>query len=193
MDAATRPSILASYAHAFAEILGAAPAEDAETAGSRFVTWLAEANQPWLVVLDDLTNAADLAGLWPQRPAGCVLVTALHGASLPGEFGAMAWPVGLFSAREALAYALARLPSDPDQRAGVAEPGGRVELRLVLVGEGHGSRDRRQAGEGARGASSPPRPPTTLALGRPPLTHCERGGAPPADTARGAGPAGRGR
>lgn len=121
VDAAARSSILASYAHAFAEILGAAPAEDAETAGSRFVAWLAEADQPWLVVLDDLTNAADLAGLWPQGSAGRVLVTAQHGVSLPGEFGAMAWPVGVFSAREALAYVLARLSSDPDQRAGAAD------------------------------------------------------------------------
>ena len=57
MDAATRPSILASYAHAFAEILGAAPAEDAETAGSRFVTWLAEA-------LEELRGSGELC--WPE-------------------------------------------------------------------------------------------------------------------------------
>jgi hypothetical protein len=121
VDAATRSSILAGYAHAFAEILGTAPGEDAETAGSRFVAWLAEASQPWLVVFDDLTDAADLAGLWPQGPAGRVLVTARQGASLPGEFGAMAWPIGVFSGREALAYVLARLPSDPDQRVGAVD------------------------------------------------------------------------
>jgi len=119
-DAASRSSVLASYAQAFAEISGA-PAEDAETAGSRFAAWLAEASQPWLVVLDDLTGTADLAGLWPQGPAGRVLVTARPGASLPGEFSAIDQPVGVFSAHEALAYVLARLPSDPDQRAGAVD------------------------------------------------------------------------
>jgi tetratricopeptide (TPR) repeat protein len=119
-DAAARSSVLASYAHAFAEISGA-PAEDAETASSRLVAWLAEASEPWLLVLDDLTSPADLAGLLPRGPAGRVLVTARPGASLPGEPAAVDWPVGAFSAHEALAYVLARLPSDPDQRAGAVD------------------------------------------------------------------------
>jgi tetratricopeptide (TPR) repeat protein len=119
-DAATRSSVLASYAQAFAEITGA-PADDAEAAGHRFVTWLAEAREPWLVVLDDLTGTADLAGLLPQGPAGRVLVTARHGVSLPGGSGAVDWPVGVFSAHEALAYVLAWLPSDPDQRVGAVD------------------------------------------------------------------------
>jgi hypothetical protein len=36
------------------------------------------------VVLDDLRDAADLDGLWPQGPAGQVLITAADAAAVPG-------------------------------------------------------------------------------------------------------------
>ena len=52
------------------------PAEDAETTAARFLAWLAETRQPWLVILDGVSDPADLDGLWPAGPAGHVLVTA---------------------------------------------------------------------------------------------------------------------
>ena len=75
VTATSRASVLASYAQAFADRAGTAPAGDAETAAARLVGWLATTGQRWLVVLDDVTAPADLEGLWPQGPAGRVVVT----------------------------------------------------------------------------------------------------------------------
>ena len=70
--ASNRASVLTGYAQAALHVLGSDAAGDADTIATRFINWLATTSQPWLVVLDDLTTAADLAGLWPPaRRAGC--------------------------------------------------------------------------------------------------------------------------
>ena len=52
---------------------GAGPGSrsDAEAVAARFAAWLNGTGRPWLVVLDDLRDAADLDGLWPAGPGGC--------------------------------------------------------------------------------------------------------------------------
>ena len=72
-------------------------------------------------MLDDLTTAADLAGLWPAGPAGRVLITAASPAVLPAEAQARVVPVGPFSPREALSYLMGRLTADTDQRLGAID------------------------------------------------------------------------
>lgn len=76
MTATSRATVLASYAQAFADRAGAAPAGDAETAAARLVGWLATTSQRWLVVLDYVAAPADLEGPlpafrapWQARPA----------------------------------------------------------------------------------------------------------------------------
>ena len=79
----SRASVLAGYGQAAAK-LGLDYGGDAEAAAARVLAWLAGTSRPWLVVFDDLRDAADLDGLWPQGPAGQVLITAADPAVVPG-------------------------------------------------------------------------------------------------------------
>jgi hypothetical protein len=62
VTAASRASVLSGYAQAAAE-LGLDHGRDAESVAARFIAWLDGTTRPWLVVLDDLRDAADLDGL----------------------------------------------------------------------------------------------------------------------------------
>ena len=121
VTATTRASVLASYAQAFADRAGTAPAGDAETAAARLVGWLATTGQRWLVVLDDVAAPADLEGLWPQGPAGRVVVTTRSTVVPKSAPSPLVLPIGAFSSHEALTYLMARLSSDPDQRIGAVD------------------------------------------------------------------------
>ena len=118
--ATSRASVLSAYVEAAVTVMGADPAGDAETVAGRFVSWLAETSRPWLVVLDDLSDTADLEGLRPEGPAGRVLITTSNPAAVPGPQRALILSVGAFSPREALSYLMGRLTADPDQRLGAA-------------------------------------------------------------------------
>ena len=119
--ASNRASVLTGYAQAALAVMGSDAVGDTDAIAARFISWLAETSQPWLVVLDDLTTAADLAGLWPAGPAGRVLITAASQAMLPAEAQARTLPVGPFSPREALSYLMGRLTADTDQRLGAID------------------------------------------------------------------------
>jgi len=119
--AASRDSIMTSFVQAFASTRGPDPGDDAEAVAARFIDWLATTDRPWLVVLDDLADPADLEGLWPRGPAGRVLITTRDLASVGTARGVRHFPVGAFSAREALNYMMTRLSADPDQRLGVVD------------------------------------------------------------------------
>ena len=119
--ASNRASVLTGYTQAALTVLGSDAAGDADAIAAAFVGWLATTSQPWLVVLDDLTTAADLAGLWPDGPAGRVLITAASPAVLPAESPVQVVPVGPFSSREALSYLMGRLTADTDQRLGAID------------------------------------------------------------------------
>jgi tetratricopeptide (TPR) repeat protein len=121
VPATSRASVLAGYAEAAEAALGTDPSADAEAIAERLVSWLGETRRRWLVVLDDLTGAADLTGLWPAGPAGQVLITATSPAVLPAEHRALVLQVGAFSSREALSYLMGRLTADPDQRLGAID------------------------------------------------------------------------
>ena len=119
--ATSRASVLSGYVEAALATIGVDPESDAESIAARFVSWLAETSRPWLVVFEDLSDAADLAKLWPEGPAGRVLITTADSATLAGERRAPVLPVGAFDPREALSYLRGRLTADTDQRIGAID------------------------------------------------------------------------
>jgi tetratricopeptide (TPR) repeat protein len=116
VPAVSRDAILTGYAQAHGEIGADDSGGDQDTVAARFLAWLAQTSRPWLVVLDDLGDPADLAGLWPQGAAGRVLVTTRLPAATMRSPGRKILQVGVFSRREALGYLTAKLYNDPDQR-----------------------------------------------------------------------------
>lgn len=120
VPAASRDAVVTSYARTLATITGETAA-DPDTGAGRFLGWLAGAARPWLIVLDDLADPADLAGLWPGGPAGRVLVTTRLQAAAMRAPGRKVFQVGPFSRREALTYLTAKLYHDPDQRIGALD------------------------------------------------------------------------
>jgi hypothetical protein len=120
VDASSRASVLAGYAEA-AAAAGTGPGSPAGQAAARLAGWLAGTTRPWLVILDDLRDAADLDGLWPAGPAGVLLITTRDPDTLAGQPQARVFRVGTFSAREAMNYLTERLADDPDQRLGAID------------------------------------------------------------------------
>jgi len=119
IEATSRASILSGYAAATAAATGRGQASSVESVAAQFLSWLGETSRPWLVVLDDLADAAHLDGLWPAGRTGRVLVTSADAAAVPS--GARIVPVGPFSLREAITYLSGRLSADPDKRQGAIE------------------------------------------------------------------------
>ena len=122
VPAGNRNAVIAGYAQAAAD-LGLlagdeAAAGSADAAAQRFLAWLRTTERRWAVVLDGVASPVDIDGLWPQGPAGQVVVTSRLRES------ELAWPganvtahaVGGFSRREALGYLNTRLDGFPDQR-----------------------------------------------------------------------------
>jgi tetratricopeptide (TPR) repeat protein len=135
LNAYSRDRIVAGYARALADVrLAAAPGKP-EAAAARFLAWLGETGRRWLVVLDGVTQAADIEGLWPQGPSGQALVTtALAGlrpaSAVPGTGTRNGSPpspqqvsirLASFSQREALQYLTDRLNDDPYHSAGALD------------------------------------------------------------------------
>ena len=140
--ATNRASVLSGLVEAAVTAVGADPAGDAESIATRFISWLRETNRPWLVVLDDLSDPADLDRLWPEGPSGMVLITTTNSAALSGIRRVAVLQVGAFSPREALSYLRGRLTADPDQRLGAInlveelgyEPLALAQASVVIVG-----------------------------------------------------------
>lgn len=131
--AGSRESIISSYARAQADVSARSPsgpssglssgppaAGEADAAAGRFLTWLAQTGARWLVVLDDLADPADAAGLWPRGRTGRVLVTTEQD-TLGDAPDRRIIPVGAFSQREAMAYLTARLSGDPYRSTGAID------------------------------------------------------------------------
>jgi tetratricopeptide (TPR) repeat protein len=135
LDAARRDSLLSGYVRAAQTVQAAqaaaragsqAPADttaadSAEQTAGRFLAGLAQADGPWLVVMDGLADPADAEGLWPAGPSGRVLVTAEQGTTVPASLRPLVFGVGPLSSHEALTYLMARLSADPDQRLGAVD------------------------------------------------------------------------
>jgi len=118
VTATGRETIITGYAQAAIAVGAADPDDQAESAATRLVSWLAHTQRPWAMVIDDLAQLSDLEGLWPGGPAGQVVITTrLRGADFtaPGRDTRII-PVSGYSRREALEYLKARLTAYPDQR-----------------------------------------------------------------------------
>jgi len=120
----TRDAVVTAYAQAMQDIGEAAHGEPAEKAAARFLDWLAGTRRPWLVILDDLGDAAVLEGLWPHGPQGRVVVTSRRPDTAVRAYRPRAVEVGPFSPREALGYLSAKLHNDPDQWIGALDLAG---------------------------------------------------------------------
>ncbi|MFJ9822643.1 FxSxx-COOH system tetratricopeptide repeat protein [Streptomyces sp. NPDC101151] len=138
ITASNATAAASGYAQAAVEILGADPA-DREAAARAFLAWLEpKANATpcrWLVVLDDVTDPADLNGLWPPAgPHGRTLVTTRRQDAALALAGRLI-KVGLFTEAESLAYLTAALGArnrhEPDEQlAALAQDLGHLPLAL---------------------------------------------------------------
>ncbi len=140
VTATDRASIVASYAYAAYQLL-ATDTDDPELAAQEFLAWLEPTpGRPacrWLIVLDDVTDPADLNKLWPPTgPTGRVLVTTRRkDAALIGRHRHLV-EVGLFTVTEAIDY-LTRVLADHgrtepiDQLTALAHDLGRLPLALA--------------------------------------------------------------
>lgn len=113
ISASSRSAITAGYAQASVEVLAADPS-DPEQAARAFLAWLEpKAGQKpcrWLVVLDDVTDPADIRGWWPPAsPRGRVLVTTRRREAALTGAGRRLVTVGLFTPQDAAAYLTAVL------------------------------------------------------------------------------------
>ena len=134
ISATSRSSVLSGYVEASVAATGIEPTGTAESVAARFVNWLSTTSQPWLVVLDDLPDAAELEGLWPEGPAGRLVITSPQATVVSGRGGIGVYPIGFFSTREALGCVTERLSVDPAQRQGaidMIEALGREPLALT--------------------------------------------------------------
>jgi len=134
ISATNRASVLSGYVQAWAAAFGIEPTGTAESVAARMVSWLSVTGQAWMVVLDDLQDATDLDGLWPEGPSGRVLVTGSQASLASGRRGTQVVPVGFFSVREALNCLTERLSVNPAQRHGaidLIEALGREPLALA--------------------------------------------------------------
>src|SRR3984957_20281960 len=134
INATSRASILSGFVRASVAATGIEPTGTAESIAARFLSWLAKTSRAWLMVLDDLPDSVDLSGLWPDGPAGRVLVTSPHSAIAAGRRNTQVIPIGFFSVREALNCLTERLSGTPAQRPGaiaLIEPLGREPVALA--------------------------------------------------------------
>src|SRR5580693_7683708 len=85
ISATNRAAILSGFVEASVAATGLEPTGTADSVAVRFVGGLGATRQPWLVVLDDLPESVDLTGLWPDGPAGRLLLTSPRPAPAIGR------------------------------------------------------------------------------------------------------------
>ncbi|WP_245171161.1 tetratricopeptide repeat protein [Streptomyces decoyicus] len=108
VTASARSPIVTGYAQAGIELCRADP-NDPEHAARTFLAWLTPkaGAKPcrWLIVLDDVTDPADLRDLWPPAsPHGRTLVTTRRRDAALDPDGRHTLTIGLFTRDEALTY-----------------------------------------------------------------------------------------
>ncbi|MDX2647059.1 NB-ARC domain-containing protein [Streptomyces sp. PA03-1a] len=105
ITASSRPAIISAYAQAAEDLLATEPG-DPERSANHFLALLdrpeGTAVCRWLIVLDDVTDPADLKGLFPpESPHGHTLITTRRrDAALPGQ----RIDLGLFNTEQATDY-----------------------------------------------------------------------------------------
>ncbi|WP_158843568.1 tetratricopeptide repeat protein [Saccharothrix deserti] len=134
VGARTRQSVLTGYARAWRALVKADAGADDEAQADLFLAWLRSTTTSWLVVLDDVDDPAELAGLWPAGDTGRTLITTQRRDAALLRPDARVIPVGTFDPDEAAAYLSARLSvdprHDPDRLAVLADALGCFPLAL---------------------------------------------------------------
>jgi SEFIR domain/NB-ARC domain len=111
VDARSRQSVIAGFARA-ATRLGL-QVSDADEAAQLFLVWLRSSGErTWLVVLDDVSDPADLQGLWPTGHRGSTVVTTRRTDAALFNRGRQRIAVGLFSPGQARRFIREKLATD---------------------------------------------------------------------------------
>jgi hypothetical protein len=140
VSATTRQGVLAAYAEAYSAThpqreRGAD--HDAAEQAEALLRWLAVTDIPWIIVLDDVADPADLHGLWPTGPTGRVIITTRRRDAALTARGRVI-EVGVFSPEESLTYLTDKLRAVPglpthvlDNAADLARDLGHLPLALT--------------------------------------------------------------
>jgi hypothetical protein len=114
ITAQSQYAIIDAYARAAAVLTGA-DAQDATSAATEFLAYLAGTTTRWLVVLDDLAEPALLDGWWPPRtPTGQIIVTTRRRDAALASHGCLI-PVNPFTQDEARRYLSEKFEELPDR------------------------------------------------------------------------------
>jgi len=135
VTATGRDAVVSGYAQAMRDVGVRTPAASAEEAAAQFLAWLARADQPWLVVLDDLRDGSLLDDLRPRGPAGWVLITTEHSGTAGEADNTHVVPVGPLSPREALTFLTSRGHNDASYRTGALELASDVGFQPIVLGQ----------------------------------------------------------
>lgn len=129
VPASARTGIVTAYAAAADTV--EVGADDPEQACARFLGWLSSTHRRWVIILDDVSDPADLRGLWPPDQAvGTTVVTSRRrDSSLVA--GRILVDVDVFTVDQARHYLTERLTPDlADDIDGIAADLGYLPLAL---------------------------------------------------------------
>lgn len=114
VPASSRQSVFTAYARAWRVVAGGEGGSgwDDETQADLFVAWLRTTTRPWLVVLDDVDEPADLRGIRPVGEHGKSMVTTRRRDAAVIRSSSRVVQVGTFAPKEAVDYLRSRLAAD---------------------------------------------------------------------------------
>ncbi len=132
VSAASREAVVTGYAQTSTDLVLGPDGENPDHAATRFLAWLESTDSRWLIVMDDLSTAADVRGLWPpDRQTGRTVVTTRRRDSTLLA-GRNLVEVGMFTKQEAIDYLTGKLPARlADDTSGVAVDLGLLPLALA--------------------------------------------------------------
>lgn len=114
VTAVTRDAVQSTYAEAARRLaVPGITGDDAVRDADLLLSWLTTTRRTWLVVLDDIADVRDVAGLWPRGSSGAGFVVATTRRKDPalGGGGRIVVDVRTFSPAESTAYLTERLSS----------------------------------------------------------------------------------
>ncbi|MFJ2648038.1 tetratricopeptide repeat protein [Streptomyces sp. NPDC087420] len=116
VPASSRQSVLTAYARAWRVVSGEVGGRgwDDETQADLFIAWLRTAPRPWLVVLDDVDDPADLRGIRPVGDRGKTVTTTRRRDAALIRSSSRVVRVGMFAPEEAVGYLRSRLAVNTD-------------------------------------------------------------------------------
>lgn len=133
ITAGSREAIVQGYASAAIDLIASDHRTSLPDAAAWFLGWLAQTSIRWMVVLDDLADPADLAGLWPpvDGHGTSIITTRRQDSALTGRRRRLV-TVGAFSPKEATEFLVRQLDgADPRDADAVAGDLGHLPLALA--------------------------------------------------------------